>query len=119
MNKDHNFWIGLAAGAAAGVASALLLTPKKGEEIRGEIKHTTEVAGRKAGEAWGGVKDRSADVASLAQEQVMRTADASVEKVSKWRDMLNNAMQADKRTSKEKVAECEANASDSAQGNQI
>lgn len=119
MIRDRNFWIGLAAGAAAGAASAFLFAPKSGEDIRGEIKHTTENAGRKAGEAWSELRERSSDVALQAQAQVLRTADVGVEKVSHLRDKLHQTMEADKRSPKQKAEQYEANASDTAQVDQL
>jgi len=119
MVGNRSFWRGLFMGAAAGAASALLLTPKKGEELRGEIKHTTEEAGRKAGEAWGGLRERSSEMASNAQSHMLRTANRSVDTMNRWRDRLNDSMAADKCSHEHDAREYEENASDTAQIDQL
>jgi gas vesicle protein len=50
MKKKGNFLAGLIAGAVAGAAAALLLTPKKGQETREIITdRASDIRGRASG----------------------------------------------------------------------
>ncbi len=40
MEKAFNFLLGIIIGGLAGIAAASLLTPKSGEAIRGDIRHS-------------------------------------------------------------------------------
>ena len=61
--------MGMIVGAAAGAVTALLYAPKPGTEVRHHIKSGAREAGRKAGEAWGGVKERTSAMARTARER--------------------------------------------------
>ncbi len=42
LGKFLNFTIGLIAGAVCGCVAASLLTPKSGEEVRDELRHSID-----------------------------------------------------------------------------
>lgn len=70
MASKRNFWLGMMVGAAAGAATALLYAPKRGEELRHDISEKASDAGRKAGQAWGSVKESTSKVASRSREMI-------------------------------------------------
>ena len=77
MARGGKFWLGMIIGAAAGTVTALLYAPKRGEEMRHDISARTKEAGRKAGEAWGSMKERSSEMVGKGQE-IAQTAGARV-----------------------------------------
>jgi gas vesicle protein len=98
----NNFWLGMILGAAAGAASALFYAPKKGTELREDVKHTARETGRKAGAAWGDVKERTSDMASTAGEKVREGADKSMEMLANLRTRITEAVQVGKHAAEEK-----------------
>jgi gas vesicle protein len=68
MARKGNFWLGMIVGAAAGAVTALLYAPKKGDELRHDISDRARDVGRKAGEAWGDMKQKTTDAAGKSRE---------------------------------------------------
>jgi len=84
--RNHNFLTGLLLGGVLGGVAALLLAPKSGKELRGDIQetgkkaiHETEAffdkAGHRASEArqrakhfWGCIKEKEGNEPSYAME---------------------------------------------------
>ena len=108
MVKSGDFWIGILVGAAAGAATALLTAPKKGVEMRGDIANGTQEIGRKAGAAWGDVKDKASDLVGGAKKQAAQAADKSKEFAGSARDRFQKAVTAGKEAATSKKAEMNA-----------
>lgn len=70
MARGNNFWLGMMVGAAAGAITALLYAPKSGEKMRHDIKESARETGKKAGEAWGGVKERTSKMAGKSRRMM-------------------------------------------------
>ncbi|HEY3298481.1 MAG TPA: YtxH domain-containing protein [Armatimonadota bacterium] len=93
-NKSGNFWIGMLVGAAAGAVTALLTAPKKGAEMREDIVHGAQDVGRKAGDAWCGVVEKTEDIVDDAREKVMQAGQRSKEMAGSARGRIQKAVSA-------------------------
>jgi gas vesicle protein len=100
--KEKNFWAGLLIGAAAGVAGALLCAPKSGSEVREDISGAAQDMGRKAGAAWGDVKDRTSKMAVGAKDKVTMAARKGGEVAGSTWDRAKEAVHAGKEAAAEK-----------------
>lgn len=105
--REGKFWLGMVVGAAAGAVSALLFAPKSGTEIRSDIGDTAKQAGRKAGEAWGDVKDRTVSMASSVKDKVQSAASKGGEMVASGRERIGDAVEAGKDAAEQKREELE------------
>lgn len=103
-----NFWAGLIVGAAAGAISGLLLAPKSGSAMREDIAGSAKEAGKKAGEAWGSVKDRSSQMAGGAKDHVVMAARKGGEMADTAWGRARNAVKAGREAANEKHQELEA-----------
>ena len=108
MAGKGSFWLGILVGAAAGAASAILYAPKKGNELRSDIADTARQAGRKAGEAWGDVKEKASGVASSAKDRAAQMADRGREMMACRSAQAREAIQAGRKAAEEKRRELKA-----------
>lgn len=105
MTKNGSFWIGMLVGAAAGATTALLTTPKRGSEMREGISQGAQGVGRKAGAAWGDVKDRASSIADSARGMVTQTAGKTKEAATSAKSRAQDAVQAGRQASEAKRQE--------------
>lgn len=105
MTRGGNFWLGTLIGAAAGAAVALLYAPKPGEELRHDVSSTAREAGRKAGAAWGDVKDRASDMTSSVKDRVMHATGRGQEMMESGKSRVAEAVNEGKRAAAEKRRE--------------
>ena len=108
MAKSCDFWMGMLIGAVAGAATALLMAPKKGCEMRDDITHGTQQMGKKAGAAWGDVKDKTSNVVGGAKKQAKHAADKSKAFAGSARERLQKALTAGKEAAAQKKNEMQA-----------
>ena len=108
MTRKGNFWLGLMVGAATGAVTALLYAPKKGEDLRYDISDKAREAGRKAGEAWGDVKEKTTEMTGRAQERVQMAVGKSREWVGTGRQRLREAVSTGRHAAEEKRRELES-----------
>ncbi len=109
MAEKGKLWIGVAIGVAAGAVTALLTTPKSGEQMRHDIGEGARDVGRKAGQAWGGVKDSASNMASKAQSSVKEAARKGGSMVENTRERAQVAISAGRQAAdkKRKLMEAE------------
>ena len=81
MARGSNFWLGMIVGAAAGAVSALLYAPKRGDEMRSDVRHAANRAGTKAKDVWSDTKEQATKVAGTV-------ADRSKQVVERGRGMV-------------------------------
>ena len=108
MARKGNFWLGMIVGAAAGAVTALLYAPKKGEELRHDIQDRAKDVGRKAGEAWGDMKQKTTDAAGKAQQQVQTAVGKSREWMGTGQQRIREAVTIGRRAAEEKRKELES-----------
>ncbi len=76
------FMFGLLAGTVIGVGVGLLLAPKSGEELRGELGERTRDLGNKAAEQYRRAGDRAGDWAAKGRDLADRVKDAAARGVA-------------------------------------
>ncbi len=69
MARGGNFWLGMIVGAAAGAVSALLYAPKRGDEMRSDVRHAANRAGTKAKDVWSDTKEQATKVAGTVADR--------------------------------------------------
>ena len=82
MARRGNFWLGMMVGAAAGVVTALFYAPKRGDEMRSDMRHAANRTGAKAKEVWGDTKEQ-------ASKAVGAVADRSKEMMINCREIMD------------------------------
>lgn len=105
MKLVKDFWAGLLIGTAAGAAGALLSAPKSGAELREDISSGAHDMGRKAGEAWGDVKDKTSKAATGAKDKVVLAARKGGSVVDSTFDRARGAVKAGKEAAAQKQKE--------------
>jgi gas vesicle protein len=108
MVKCGDFWKGMLIGAAAGAVTALLTAPKKGSEMRDDLSQGTHEIGRKAGAAWGDVRDKTCSAVDSAKQQAIHAADRSRAFAESTRERLHQAVSAGKEAAAHKKEEMTA-----------
>jgi gas vesicle protein len=108
MSRKGDFWLGLVIGAAAGAVGALLYAPKSGNQMRREIGDAARQAGRKAGQAWGDVKDRTSEAASDVQHSLRDAADKGCHMMDDLSARMRKAIKVGRRAAEEKLEELES-----------
>jgi len=108
MARRGGFWLGMMLGAAVGAVSALMYAPKPGEEMRHDVRTRVKEAGRKAGEAWGGVKESTSSGARTARERVRQAIGKSQEMMQTYKGRMRKAVKAGREAAEEKRRELEA-----------
>jgi gas vesicle protein len=102
----------LLIGAGIGATLALLLAPKSGRELRGDIADYTKRGldaageqakqlGTKAGEVYGTASQRVQDVYGTARDKVSQGADAVSEVAARQREQIQAAIEAGKQAYRE------------------
>jgi gas vesicle protein len=95
-NKGNPLFLGVILGIVAGVASAMLYTPKKGSEVRDELKS-------KLNEVPSEVDKLLKDIRELYHKSVELVIGASKEQCNKLSDALGDAENAVKAKLKDKT----------------
>lgn len=108
MARGGNFWLGIAIGATAGAITALLSAPKRGSEMRDDIKGTAKDIGRKAGAAWGDVKDKTTNAAKSAQEKLQQASSKGQTAMQSTKEKVQEAVDEGRKAAEEKRAEMKA-----------
>ena len=108
MAQKGNFWLGMVIGAAAGAATALLYAPKRGEELRHDISEKASDAGRKAGQAWGSVKQSTSTAARSVKERTQQAVGKGQEIMQDYKGRMCEAVQSGRETAEEKRKELKA-----------
>lgn len=108
MARGGRFWLGMMLGAVAGTVTALLYAPKPGEELRRDVKARAGEAGKKAGEAWGGMKESTTSMARTARERARQTMAKGQEMAQTYRGRLRKAVHAGREAAEQKRKELKA-----------
>lgn len=95
-------------GAAAGAVTALFYAPKKGEELRHDVGAKAREVGRKAGEAWGDMKQGTASVARTATGKAREAIGKGQHRFRQYKSRVQEAIAAGRQAAEEKRAELEA-----------
>jgi gas vesicle protein len=85
--SGKDFLLGAVVGAALGAITALLLAPKSGKELRGDIAHQYHNVSEKTQEIAGVVKNKSLELAEKAKE----VAATVTNDIKQWRDSRKEA----------------------------
>lgn len=94
------FMLGLLTGTVLGAGLGMLLAPKAGSELRGQLGEQARTIGNKASEQYrrasdqaSVIADRSRDLAGRASEQASTLADRSREFVDRARDTVSRGVE--------------------------
>ena len=76
-NRSHGseFMLGVLCGAAVGAAVGLLLAPRAGSELRGQIADSAERIGRKAADTYSRASEAMNDIVSRGRDAAERGRD--------------------------------------------
>ena len=85
------FMFGLLAGTAVGVGLGLLLAPKSGEELRGELGARTRELKNKAAEQYRKAGDHAGDWAAKGRDLADRVRDAAARGVAEAKGYTEEA----------------------------
>jgi gas vesicle protein len=92
--KTRHFLLGTVLGTVAGAVTALLLAPKTGRELRGNISFQVENLAEKTQKIANDVSERSQEIAKTLTTQTSQLAgkanvlaNSVISEVKSWRDM--------------------------------
>ena len=83
MAKKSGFFAGVIFGALAGAAGALLTSPKKGEELRNDLKLQYD-------EYKENPQEKMAEYKELAQDKALEARDYTTEKIDEFKEKVDN-----------------------------
>jgi gas vesicle protein len=108
MARKGNFILGVAVGAAAGAITALLYAPRRGDEMRREIKDKAAQAGSKAKDVWSDTKDQTCQVACTVADRSKHMMERCREMVDSGTSRFRDAVMSGRQAASEKREELEA-----------
>ena len=87
-NSSVNFLTGVVLGSLVGAATALLLAPKSGRELRTDINTQVENFKEKSGEWTETVKEKGIELTDVAKEKTEQVKNVVVDKSSQIADTV-------------------------------
>lgn len=97
-NSAANFLVGVIVGSVVGAATALLLAPKSGRELRSDINQQVGTLKEKSGEWKDTVVEKSSEISAVAKEkseQIRQVAAEKAEIVKEKATQLRNVVKND------------------------
>ena len=108
MARKGNFMVGILVGAVAGAVTALLYAPKRGDEMRKDIKDRAAQAGGKARDIWNDTKDQTSKLAGTVADRSKQMRERGREMVDSGASRIREAVKSGRQAAREKREELES-----------
>lgn len=102
MARRNGLWLGMLIGTVTGALAALLYAPKKGEDMRGDIKDKAAHTRDKATEVWELEKEKAARAAETVSDRSKQMVSKGLDLVESGTSKVRSAIDSGVRAAEEK-----------------
>jgi gas vesicle protein len=88
VETSRSFYLGLAVGAAASLAAALLLAPKSGDELRAQLLHSLKALEDRFEQVYERVKQSASQLVEEKRSRLLTAVEAARQEMARAREEI-------------------------------